>query len=1148
MTIASQPVRQTYVCAGVTGPYDFSSRFLAAEDLAVTRITAAGARSRLSLEAGDYTVSGAGDPAGGFVETATAYADGQIEIWLDVAITQDTAYTAGDAFPAEAHEAALDKLTLIAAQLDREQADYQAANDARVAAVEDRVSQVEAGGAGGGGGGGGNASGYLYAYNPSDIPNSLFAQPVVAGLPYTVTFGDEFKQPGSGATWIPLNATAYPPGGTFSWSQDDAYGHIRDGVHARFYLAHNGAQALDIRAALVRCDATHTGSPLYQCNGGSTGQVALIHSLIAWACRDNFPLCGGGKLRLAKGEHLVVQPVNTQRAAPSLRWGDMAIMLDPGYEGWAVTAPQNMHDTEPFDFDLWFWGDNGAFAQPSRAKGLRYSNDGGALQHGRVRGAYLDHLFQAYGNCEDHTVHLEAEYCRWVATAMDRTNVTGYIDDGSGAAGNILHVTAIVGPDGVETGQTLSHDDLTGTLTVTGQLTDAAGKVPSDPAFVGGGVGTYGFSGPAQLLATSGAPVTIACKVAGGGSPDDMDIHIQAHNCMHAWWTPDGCDSFIRKHYNTQASRAADDGVAFITSNVGKHDVHTGIVRGHNGPAPLISAFKDHGVSSVHFDLVVEHGYELIDLRWVARATGQITIRDFSDTNAASGNKSVVFLGRIANSGGLRLNVIASGVTGGSTSSVVVGDDVYFPIDTDLPELNVQRGSPEPFVSSYPGVSGVALKLYKARNCTMRVLQCDGDVETAAPLGVFSLVMPATWLKAKSGAYQFVVGHTPPNLQVSFRGGVYSDDVMDRPWLFSGVTVEEMADFDGAPFRYHLGFWDPTGSVRLPAVALASRTHRANASMGGEGVALWDSTAHRPMWKSATSQLAAWKDAAGGNANSVGYQAITGAFTGRIAAAGGVAPPDGSAEKDGMDILFTTLAIEGYTPAAMYWWGLDAAYADAARAAVLLNMMGTSFGLTEHNYSSTGSYAGGPNWTGVGPMAGYTGAGPSADPTTSFYLSGGPSVMAGDGGMSLNSVFAVWNTLTQPSTTNNPDWSSVNGYLQGKFRHDSGGGWAANQGVRSVYSAGSGVSPALRGFVRYSGNDTRGFAADRRDTKDTSNLSTAEGDNIEFFRGLNQGALGSTDRSLNFFLCGPAPSDDLRAARIIRSIRRGLKKAGKLVA
>lgn len=67
-----------------------------------------------------YTVSGGGSPAAtGTVTMVTAPATGEVlTIRRNTARTQSTDYVTNDAFPAETHEAALDRLTLLVQELD----------------------------------------------------------------------------------------------------------------------------------------------------------------------------------------------------------------------------------------------------------------------------------------------------------------------------------------------------------------------------------------------------------------------------------------------------------------------------------------------------------------------------------------------------------------------------------------------------------------------------------------------------------------------------------------------------------------------------------------------------------------------------------------------------------------------------------------------------------------------------------------------------------------------------------------------------------------------------------------------------------------------------------------------------------------------
>ena len=117
MTVEADDSSAQYSTNGTTGPFAVPFYFLAASHLMVVYTAADGTSTTLTLTT-DYSVSGAGDPAGGSITTVTAYpAGGTIAIVRDVPLTQLTEYVAGDAFPADAHERALDKLTMLAQQL-----------------------------------------------------------------------------------------------------------------------------------------------------------------------------------------------------------------------------------------------------------------------------------------------------------------------------------------------------------------------------------------------------------------------------------------------------------------------------------------------------------------------------------------------------------------------------------------------------------------------------------------------------------------------------------------------------------------------------------------------------------------------------------------------------------------------------------------------------------------------------------------------------------------------------------------------------------------------------------------------------------------------------------------------------------------------
>lgn len=116
MTVSSQVNSVSYLGDGVTTLLPVPYYFLEQEHLTVTKVNLDSSTQTLVLGS-DYSVSGAGNQAGGSVTMFIAPASGiQIIIDRTVPATQETDYVANDPFPAESHERALDKLTMLVQQ------------------------------------------------------------------------------------------------------------------------------------------------------------------------------------------------------------------------------------------------------------------------------------------------------------------------------------------------------------------------------------------------------------------------------------------------------------------------------------------------------------------------------------------------------------------------------------------------------------------------------------------------------------------------------------------------------------------------------------------------------------------------------------------------------------------------------------------------------------------------------------------------------------------------------------------------------------------------------------------------------------------------------------------------------------------------
>lgn len=124
MSIATPTAKQQYTLS--SGAQALPVPFYFLEDDHV-KVIKAGTPDVTLVKGTDYTIAGAGDEDGGTVTTiagtsADLQAGDQITIKREISITQTVNYVYNDRFPAETHERALDKLTMISQQ-QKEQLD-----------------------------------------------------------------------------------------------------------------------------------------------------------------------------------------------------------------------------------------------------------------------------------------------------------------------------------------------------------------------------------------------------------------------------------------------------------------------------------------------------------------------------------------------------------------------------------------------------------------------------------------------------------------------------------------------------------------------------------------------------------------------------------------------------------------------------------------------------------------------------------------------------------------------------------------------------------------------------------------------------------------------------------------------------------------
>tara|TARA_A100001391_G_scaffold183587_2_gene150907 strand:+ start:6644 stop:8044 length:1401 start_codon:yes stop_codon:yes gene_type:complete len=120
MTVSTTTNRASYSGNGSTAAFAYGFKIFADADLTVIIRSSAGVETTKTLTT-HYTVSGAGTDSGGNVTFTTGNipASGETVVILrKLTLTQGTDYVANDPFPAESHEDALDRLTMIAQQHD----------------------------------------------------------------------------------------------------------------------------------------------------------------------------------------------------------------------------------------------------------------------------------------------------------------------------------------------------------------------------------------------------------------------------------------------------------------------------------------------------------------------------------------------------------------------------------------------------------------------------------------------------------------------------------------------------------------------------------------------------------------------------------------------------------------------------------------------------------------------------------------------------------------------------------------------------------------------------------------------------------------------------------------------------------------------
>lgn len=219
MTVAALAASINYIENGVTLVFAAPFRFLA-NSIAVSRVLTDG--TVVDLVAGvDFSASGGSTDAGGAVTLVSSVAGATLRIRRETPRSQAMDYTPGDRFPAESHEAAIDRAMLI----DQEQDDRIADVNARAILVPDgeTINPVDARAGKGG---------YVLGLDAGTPPQPVWVRQGGADSAFRSDMADPaqgvalaaFKQAGTGAVGRTMLAKARE-----TLSPDD-FGAVGDGV------------------------------------------------------------------------------------------------------------------------------------------------------------------------------------------------------------------------------------------------------------------------------------------------------------------------------------------------------------------------------------------------------------------------------------------------------------------------------------------------------------------------------------------------------------------------------------------------------------------------------------------------------------------------------------------------------------------------------------------------------------------------------------------------------------------------------------------------------------------------------------------------------------------------------------------------------
>ena len=348
MTVNTATSTATYTGNGTTIAFPVSFYFLVNTDLQVLqKVAATGVVKTLVLNS-DYTLTGAGVGSGGTLTMTTAPAAGDtLYIARNVSAVQQTAYPTNSPFPAASHEMALDRLTMLAQQLQT--AGALALQRSPLTATYDLGNNT--------------LINENTAVNAADVPNLLQVQTIAAGaaggvLPGSIALTANLAGTGAGQGASGIGFLQAGTGAVARTVQDE----LRDRVSVCDFMT--SAQIVGVRAGAGTPDVT------------AAFQAALNHAATALTA-----------IIIPPGSYLITATLNWSgtNGLTVIGYGDASVIVH-GFDGQLFnstsTAPtyidisglRIVSSTVKSAGSVAFYFGTGL--SQSRFRNIRYSNDG----------------------------------------------------------------------------------------------------------------------------------------------------------------------------------------------------------------------------------------------------------------------------------------------------------------------------------------------------------------------------------------------------------------------------------------------------------------------------------------------------------------------------------------------------------------------------------------------------------------------------------------------------------------------------------------------------------------------------------------------------------------------------------------------------